>query len=335
MQTALAPTGTCLLARPYFTQRRPSRAVRLACRAGTGLNSPDSLIGCHSQVWVGGWEKQDIIKSVEGTKNAGFDLIEVNVSVPEEMDGKLTKSIIEEYGLKASASMGLSKKHDISSEDNEIVKAGKEHLIKCLEKVKEVGGSYLCGVNYCAMDKYPGPATTAGLKNCTSSLKELTKRAEDMGINWGLEVINRYESNVCNTGLRAMELIDDAGNPPNLYVHLDTYHMNIEESSSEHAVGVCGDKLGYVHIGESHRGYLGTGSVDFAAFFRALAKYNYQEAITFESFSSAVVSGSLSNTLCVWRNLWEDSEDLAVSANNFMRSGLQAAYKVPLVKQMK
>lgn len=76
MQTALAPTGTCLLARPYFTQRRPSRAVRLACRAGTGLNSPDSLIGCHSQVWVGGWEKQDIIKSVEGTKNAGFDLIE-------------------------------------------------------------------------------------------------------------------------------------------------------------------------------------------------------------------------------------------------------------------
>lgn len=29
----------------------------------------------------------------------------VNVSVPEEMDGRLTKSIIEEYGLKASASM--------------------------------------------------------------------------------------------------------------------------------------------------------------------------------------------------------------------------------------
>ena len=59
----------------------------------------------------------------------------------------------------------------------------------------------------------------------------------------------------------------------------------------------------YVHIGESHRGYLGTGSVDFPAFFKALAKYDYQGAITFESFSSAVVSGSLSNTLCVWRNL--------------------------------
>ena len=53
-------------------------------------------------------------------------------------------------------------------------------------------------------------------------------------------------------GMKAMELIDDAGNPPNLYVHLDTYHMNIEESSSEHAVGVCGDKLGYA----SHQPFL-------------------------------------------------------------------------------
>ena len=40
-----------------------------------------------------------------------------------------------------------------------------------LQKVKEVGGTTLCGVNYCAMDKYPGPATAKGLKNCTDSLK--------------------------------------------------------------------------------------------------------------------------------------------------------------------
>ena len=61
--------------------------------------------------------------------------------------------------------------------------------------------------------------------------------------------------------------------------------------------------LRYVHIGESHRGYLGTGSVDFPALFRALAAAGYQGPLTFESFSSAVVSPSLSNTLCVWRNL--------------------------------
>jgi sugar phosphate isomerase/epimerase len=59
----------------------------------------------------------------------------------------------------------------------------------------------------------------------------------------------------------------------------------------------------YVHIGESHRGYLGTGSVDFPGLFRALAATGYAGPLTFESFSSEVVNLALSNTLCVWRNL--------------------------------
>jgi D-psicose/D-tagatose/L-ribulose 3-epimerase len=58
-----------------------------------------------------------------------------------------------------------------------------------------------------------------------------------------------------------------------------------------------------VHIGESHRGYLGTGSIEFQPFFSALAASGYSGVITFESFSSRVVSPTLSNTLCVWRDL--------------------------------
>ena len=59
----------------------------------------------------------------------------------------------------------------------------------------------------------------------------------------------------------------------------------------------------YVHIGESHRGYLGTGSVPWEPFWRGLAEMGYSGPLTFESFSSAVASKSLSQTLCVWRNL--------------------------------
>lgn len=40
-----------------------------------------------------------------------------------------------------------------------------------------------------------------------------------------------------------MELISEA-NHPNIYVHLDSYHMNIEEPSMEMAVRLCGDRLG-------------------------------------------------------------------------------------------
>ena len=96
--------------------------------------------------------------------------------------------------------------------------------------------------------------------------------------------------------------------------------MNIEEDGMEKSVTAAGDKLGFVHIGESHRGYLGSGNVDFDTFFAALKKINYQGPITFESFSSAVVDPALSNALCVWRNLWSDSDDLASTALSFMKA---------------
>jgi sugar phosphate isomerase/epimerase len=72
---------------------------------------------------------------------------------------------------------------------------------------------------------------------------------QDLILNW---CYCRYESNVLNTAAQAMELLEDA-NHPNIFVHLDSYHMNIEESSLELAVQLCGSKLGYVHLGESHR----------------------------------------------------------------------------------
>ena len=75
----------------------------------------------------------------------------------------------------------------------------------------------------------------------------------------------------------------------------------------------------------SCRGYLGSGSVDFGGLFRALADIEYTGPITFESFSSAVVSPNLSNNLCVWRNLWSDSGDLSAHARGYIDAMWRAA----------
>jgi D-psicose/D-tagatose/L-ribulose 3-epimerase len=100
--------------------------------------------------------------------------------------------------------------------------------------------------------------------------------------------------------------------------------MNIEEVDNYAAVLECGDLLGYVHIGESHRGYLGSGSVDFEGLFRGLGAIGYQGPITFESFSSKVVMPELSHTLAIWRDLWDDSMDLATQARGFIDAQLRA-----------
>ena len=286
-------------------------------------------IGCHGLVWTGRFDAEGIRYSVRKTKDAGFDLIEFPLMDPFSFDVQTAKSALAEHGLAASASLGLSEDTDVSSEDPSVVKAGEELLNRAVDVLAELGASDFCGVIYSAMKKYMEPATESGLANSKAAVGRVADRAADLGINVSLEVVNRYETNVLNTGRQALAYLAEL-NRPNLGIHLDTYHMNIEESDMFSPVLDTAEALRYVHIGESHRGYLGTGSVDFDTFFKALGRTGYDGPIVFESFSSAVVAPDLSRMLGIWRNLWADNEELGAHANAFIRDKLTAIKTIEL-----
>jgi D-psicose/D-tagatose/L-ribulose 3-epimerase len=100
--------------------------------------------------------------------------------------------------------------------------------------------------------------------------------------------------------------------------------MNIEEPGFAAAIERAGDRLGYFHVGESNRGPLGSGTVDFPEAFAALDRIGYNGTITFESFSSAVVSPALTRALCIWRETWDDGMELATAARRFVVEQLAA-----------
>ena len=275
--------------------------------------------GGHALVWAGDWSEASARKAAVSAKKAGYDYIEMLMIEPEKIDVAMTKAVLSEYGLFATASLGLSPETDVTSTNPSIIKKGDELLRKVVDKLHAIGSTELCGVIYCSLGKYPGPASAENRANSISAVTRLADYAADKGININLEVVNRYETNIMNTGKEGLKFLE-AVNRPNAYLHLDTYHMNIEEDGMSQAVLDAGDALGYVHIGESHRGYLGSGNVDFDTFFSALKKINYSGPITFESFSSVVVDPALSNALCIWRNLWEDSDDLAAHALKYMKA---------------
>ncbi len=275
--------------------------------------------GGHALVWAGDWSEASARKAAASAKKAGYDYIEMLMIEPDKIDVAMTKAVLSEYGLFATASLGLSPETDVTSTNPSIVKKGDELLRKVVDKLHAIGSTELCGVIYCSLGKYPGPASAENRANSIAAVARLADYAADKGINVNLEVVNRYETNIMNTGKEGLKFLE-AVNRPNAYLHLDTYHMNIEEDGMSQAVLDAGDALGYVHIGESHRGYLGSGNVDFDTFFTALKKINYSGPITFESFSSVVVDPALSNGLCIWRNLWEDSDDLAAHALKYMKA---------------
>ena len=280
-------------------------------------------LGVHALVWTGGWNASDAAHAIAQTKRAGYEIIEIPLLDPSSVDAVLTRNLLDENGLQATCSLGLSGATDVSSEDPAEVAAGETLLRSALQCAVDFGSPYMGGILYSAFQKYMRPPTAAGRANAIGVIKRIARQAASDGVTLGLEVVNRYETNLLNTADQALAFIAEV-DEPNVGVHLDTYHMNIEEDDMFGPVRRCGDKLVYVHIGESHRGYLGSGSVDFSTFFKALAEQGYAGTITFESFSSAIVSPTLSNILGVWRNLWTDGYDLAVRAHSFMSAHLRS-----------
>lgn len=284
----------------------------------------DNSFGVHAMVWSAGWSRQEADLAIAGSSRAGYDVIEVPLIHPHEVDGLMTAELLAKHHMKASCSLVLSPDSDISSEDPSVVESGVGMLALALDRCAEMGSTFLGGITYSALRKYPSPLSAAGRANCVAALREVAAKAAYLDIRLGLEVVNRYETNVVNTAQQALRLIDDIGSEQ-VVVHLDTYHMNIEENGMVAPVTACGERLGYVHIGESHRGYLGSGTVDFPSFFAALAQNHYRGTITFESFSSSVLTREMVDTLAVWRDLWTDSADLALHARRFMGALVEGA----------
>lgn len=284
----------------------------------------ENPLGVHALVWTGGWSPEEAELAIASSAKAGFDLIEIPALDPSRIDIPDTKARLDAHGMKAGFSLGLTFDTDINSEDPAKVDGGRRTLMSALSVARGVGSSYLGGVLFGALGKYGHPTTDASRRNSASVIKELAQEAARDNITIGLEFVNRYESNLLNTvqqTLDFMDLVDES----NVVVHADVYHMNIEENGFRAPLLLCGDRLGYVHIGESNRGYLGQGTIDFDEVFGALADMDYTGPMTFESFSSAVVDPQLSNTLAVWRNLWSDGMDLATSARAFIASGMERA----------
>ncbi len=292
-------------------------------------------LGVHALVFVGDTSPASVERAIAQTRRAGFDLLELSLHDATDLDAAAARQQLAAAGLQVACSRGLAFDADIwlafdadiSSDDPDVVARGEVLLHDSLATTHALGGAILTGALYSALGKYAAPLTPTGRGNVVSVLRDLAKEAAGHGMSLGLEICNRYETNVVNTAHDALALADDIGED-NVLIHLDSYHMNIEEDDLVRPVHEVGDRLGYVHIGENHRGYLGSGHLDLTGFFHALADVGYTGPITFESFSSAVLSATLTRDLAIWRNLWDDGEDLARHAREHM-AGLLAAARRP------
>lgn len=281
-------------------------------------------LGIHALVFVSGWSQAEAARAIGLAAEGGFQYLEIPLLDPKSIDVRQTARALEAANIRAVTSLGLSAETDISSGEPAAVGRGEALLNDALSVARDLGAEMLSGVLYSALRKYSEPPTEAGRLATIQVLGRLADKAREAGITLGIEPVNRYESNLINSGDDALALIQAVG-ADNMAVHLDSYHMNIEEGAPGPLIERLGDRLGYVHVNESHRGYMGTGSIDFDSLFLALAEQRYDGIITFEAFSAGIGDPKLNAELAVWRQLWDDPTDLAAHARQFMIDGIERA----------
>ncbi|MEO8244462.1 MAG: sugar phosphate isomerase/epimerase [bacterium] len=281
-------------------------------------------LGIHSFVWTGGQTQDGLEMALHKSAEHGYRTIEFAYLRPEKFNLDQLAKLAQSLGMEIGVTMGLPLDRDISSDDPAVVAAGAAMLADAVRAVRDIGGNKLGGILYSAHTKYNRPPTQKGWDNSVAAIARTGDLAKDCGVDLVLEIVNRFESNLLNTAAQGLKFIGETGSS-HVRLHLDTFHMNIEEANPAAAIRLTGDKLGYFHIGESNRGYLGDGVINFDLIFDALIDIGYSRDIVFESFSTTVVDEGLSLACAIWRDTWTENDPLAAHAKGFIERKMDEA----------
>ncbi len=268
-----------------------------------------SAIGMHYGFWSHNWDEIQYVPLMEKVARLGFDVCEVASAefckYSDETLGEL-KRRADDLGLTFTYSIGLEKEYDLASDDPAVRDNGVRHVTEILKSMPKVGATILNGVSYAGWQAMPDHGITLEEKRrkeelALDSMRRLMPVAEDCGVYYCCEVVNRFEQYLLNTAREGAAFVKQLESP-NAKVLLDTFHMNIEEDDLLQAILETGDLLGHFHVGERNRKPPGsTNSLPWKEMAGALRQIGYQGAVVMEPF--VLMGGSIPYDIKVWRDL--------------------------------
>lgn len=278
----------------------------------------------HAYAWTSSWSNDDLW-IVDHAAELGLDALEVPLMEPWLVDPEAIRARADAAGIGLLTSLALPASADPASEDAGERCHARDLLIEAVDLTADMGASVFSGVVYSALGKRIARAPDEGhYERAAGVLREVARHAAGRSVTVGLEPVNRYESYLVNTADQALRLREAVGEP-NVGVHLDTYHMNLEEDDFYAATRAAVPHLVYVHLSESHRGIPGHGTVDWDGVFRGLAEGGYEGIVGLESFVE--VSSAMTAATCIWRRLAPDSDTLVREGLPYLRGVAAAHYE--------
>ena len=271
-------------------------------------------LGVHTCLWALEWTRPGAETAVAEAKRYGVDFIEIALLDPPAVDAGHTWALLEAAEMPAVCSLGLPEGCWASRDPEKAI----EFLCVAIDKTVEIGGLALSGVTYGGIGERTGVGPTEKeVDNVAKALAGAAEYAKPRGIDIGIEPLNRYENHIINTGWQAADMIEKVG-AENLFIHLDTYHMNIEEKGVANGILAAREHLRYMHMSESDRGVPGAGTCDWNEICAALAAIGFDGGLALESFIN--LPPQIASALAVWRPVADSADQVMQEGMPFLRN---------------
>src|SRR6266851_4926096 len=175
-------------------------------------------------------------------KRWGFDTVEISIEQFNHIDPAYLRDRLHEHGLACGSvapCMGPDK--DLRGEPRQ-QQAGVRFLQRVVDRMVELEAPTMAGVVYSVVgraDAVPPDEYRRQWRTVVKNLRQVARYAADRGQMIALEPVNRFETDFINTCEQGLNMIADVDSPA-LKLHLDTFHMNIEEKHSATAIRAAG-----------------------------------------------------------------------------------------------
>ncbi len=279
-------------------------------------------VGVNAWVWTSPFDAGSV-ELVARAAAMGFDAFTMPVENPSLIDVGAMRRVIEEHPLRLYVSGAYGPTRDLTHEDVRYRRESLDYIRATLGICEQLGVDTLVGPAYSSVGKrrkIPQAQRDREWALAVEGLTEAGKMAADHGVTLAIEPLNRFETDLVNTAEQVKRLVRDI-DLNSVRIHLDTFHMHIEEKNVYDAILLAGDDLVYVDSSESDRGTPGAGQVHWDEVARGLRDIGYRGDCIIESFTPACEE--IADAAAIWRPLAESQDALARDGCRFLKALLR------------
>lgn len=189
---------------------------------------------------------------------------------------KETKRVLDDHGLKVSGICGMfSPNNDLSSNCAHQRQSAIDYLKREIEFTAEIEGNYILVVPG-AVGR-PEAYDDSEFERSVESLRLVTNFFAKHGVKGAIEPVRSDETSLIHTISEAKEYIYAVNHSSVNYINADVYHMQTEEAHIGEALLEGGEMITNLHLADSNRNALGSGSIDLDTIIKALYLIGYNE----------------------------------------------------------